>query len=198
MTMSMSKVAAVVFIAATVSACTTGGEKGNPTPAPPPATSAGNDSGGKVPTRPSSLKLDSVDACKLLTEDQMKQIAAVATRPAELDLVDGANSPSCHYRGADSFTYTVGAVTHKGVSYWLDGGGNVNTKVISVADFGAVEIELKGGSGFDCSVAIDVADGQQLMVSYVPTSAKEKDQSVLCGKAEKAADLALATLKTLK
>lgn len=196
--MRFSKLVPVMAIVAMISACTIGGEKGNPTPVPPSNTSSGNDSGAKLPARPSSLKLDSVDACKLLTADQMKELKAVATRPVELDLVNGANSPSCHYRGEDSFTYTVGAVTHEGVSYWLNGEGNVNTKVISVADFGAVEIELKGGSGFDCSVAIDVADGQQLMVSYVPTSAKEKDQSVLCGKAEKAAGLALATLKTLK
>jgi hypothetical protein len=195
--MRNSKLAAAILVVATVSACTTGGEKGNPTPASSSNSPSGNVSGTKLPPRPSSLKLDSVDACKLLTADQMKQVQAVATRPDELDLVDGAKSPSCHYRGEDSFTYTIGAVTHDGVSYWL-GGGNFDAKVIKIADFGAVEIQLKGTSSFDCSVAIDVADGQQLMVSYVPTSANEKDQSALCGKAEKAAGLALATLKTLK
>ncbi len=195
--MRISKLAAVIFVAATLSACTTGGETGNPTPVPQSTASSGNDSGNKLPARPMSLKLDSVDTCKLLTAEQMKQVDAVAAKPEKLDLVDGAQSPSCHYRGEDSFTYAIGAVTHNGADYWFQG-GNVSTKVINVADFGAVEIELKGGSGFDCSVAIDVADGQQLMVSYIPTSAKEKDQSVLCGKAEKAAGLALATLKTLK
>lgn len=197
MKMRISKLGAAIFIAATVSACTTSGEKGNPTPAPPPTSASGNDSGKALPARPSSLKLDSVDVCKLLTADQMKELQAVATRPDDLDLVDGAKSPSCHYRGEDSFTYTVGAVTHDGVSYWL-GGGNFDAKVIKVADFGAVEIQLKGTSGFDCSVAIDVADGQQLMVSYIPTSAKKPAQSVVCGNAEKAAGLALTTLKTLK
>jgi hypothetical protein len=197
MKMRIAKLVAAVFVVATASACTVSGEKGNPTPAPPSNSSSANDSTGKLPARPSSLKLDSVDACKLLTADQMKQLQAVVTRPAELELVDGAKSPSCHYDGEDSFAYTVGVVTHDGVSYWM-GGGNFNTKVVNVADFGAVEIELKGGSGFDCSVAIDVAEGQQLMVSYIPTSAKEKDQSVLCAKAEKAAGFALATLKTLK
>ncbi|HEX7304569.1 DUF3558 domain-containing protein [Lentzea sp.] len=196
--MRISKLASVIIAAAVLSACSPSGETGTPTPAPQTRTSSSNSSGNELPARPAALKLDSVDTCKLLTPDQMKQIQAVATRSVQLDLVDGANSASCHYRGEDSFTYTVGAVTHEGVSYWLGDGGNVKTKVISVGDFGAVEIELKGGSGFDCSVAIDVADGQQLMVSYIPTSAKEKDQSVLCGKAEKAAGLALATLKTLK
>jgi hypothetical protein len=195
--MRISKLAAAVFIAATISACSDSGEKGNPTPAPQSNSSSANDSASKLPARPWSLKLDSVDACKLLTADQMKQVQAVSARSVDLPLVDGAKSPSCDYAGEDSFGYTVGVVTHDGVAYWI-GGGNFNIKVINVADFGAVEIELKGGSGFDCSVAIDVADGQQLMVSYIPTSAKEKDQSVLCAKAEKAAGFALATLKTLK
>lgn len=195
--MHISKLVAVAFVAVTVSACTIGGEKGNPTPAPSSNSSSPGESSSKLPARPSSLKLNSVDPCKLLTADQMKQLQAISTRAVDLPLVDGAKSPSCHYSGEDSFTYTIGAVTHDGASYWL-GGGNFDAKVISVADFGAVEIQLKGVSGFDCSVAIDVADGQQLMVSYIPTSANKPAQSVVCGNAEKAAGFALATLKTLK
>jgi hypothetical protein len=196
--MRISKLAAVVFLAATMSACTGVGEKGNPTPAPQTGGSTGNDTGSKLPERPDSLALKSVDPCKLLTADQMKQIDTLASKPESLDLVDGDKSPSCQYTNAGRFTYTVGAVTHKGVDYWFQGGGNLTVSVIKVADYGAAKIELSGGSGFDCSVAIDVAEGQQLMVSYIPKTTDEKDQAVLCGKAEKAAGLALATLKTLK
>ncbi|MDX8049167.1 DUF3558 domain-containing protein [Lentzea sp. BCCO 10_0798] len=196
--MRISKLAVAVFSVMVASACTTGGEKGNPTPAPQSNTSSGSDSGSKIPERPQALKLDSIDTCKLLTAEQMKQISAVSADPVQLDLVEGKESPSCDYGSDGGFGYQVGAVTHDGVSYWLKGGGNVDAKVIKVGDFGAVEVKLKGGSGFDCSVAIDVADGQQLMVSYIPTTTKEKDQAVLCGKAEKAAGLALSTLKTLK
>lgn len=197
--MHISKLVTVVAFAAVLSACATAGEKGNPTTAPPSSNgSSGNDSANKLPERPQSLKLDSVDACKLVTADQAKQIKVVGSEPVKLDLVEGEESPSCDLDGDSGFGYQVGLVTHKGVSYWLQGGGNIDAKVIKVADFSAVEVKLKGGSGFDCSVAIDVADGQQLMVSYIPTTTKEKDQSVLCGKAEKAAAFALATLKTLK
>jgi hypothetical protein len=196
--MRISKLAAAAVIVATVSACTSVGEKGNPTPASPSTSSSGNDSGSKLPERPQALKLDSVDTCKLLTADQMKQISTVSADPVKLALVAGQESPSCDYGSDGGFSYQVGAVTHKGVSYWLQGGGNVDAKVVKVGDYGAVQVKLKGGSGFDCSVAIDVADGQQLMVSYIPTTTKEKDQSVLCGKAEKAAGLALSTLKTVK
>ncbi|MET8758182.1 DUF3558 domain-containing protein [Lentzea sp. NPDC004782] len=188
----------MAVFAAAVSACTTSGEKGNPTPAPPSTGSSGNDSSNKLPERPQALRLDSVDTCKLLTADQMKQISVVSTDPVKLPLVNGQESPSCDYGSDGGFSYQVGAVTHKGVSYWLQGGGNVDATVIKVGDYGAVQVKLKGGSGFDCSAAIDVAEGQQLMVSYIPTTTKEKDQAVLCGKAEKAAGLALSTLKTLK
>lgn len=197
--MRFSKLAAALICAVAVSACTTGGEKGNPTAAPTTGSS-GNGSADGLPTRPSSLKVDSVDACKLLTAEHMKQIGVDVATPRQMDLVIGQKSPGCRYSGDGGFGYTVGAVTHKGVSYWIDGGGTTDGKVIKVADFGAVEITLKGGTGFDCSVAIDVAEGQQLMVSYIPTTTTEskKDQSVLCGNAEKAAGFALATLKTLK
>ncbi|HUQ59234.1 DUF3558 domain-containing protein [Lentzea sp.] len=194
----MSKLAGLILVAAALSACTTSGEKGNPAPAPPATSSSDSDSGTKLPARPQALKLDSVDTCKLLTADQMKQVNAVSADPVQLDLVEGKESPSCDYGSDGGFGYQVGAVTHNGVSYWLQGGGNVDAKVIKVGDYGAVQVQLKGGSGFDCSVAIDVADGQQLMVSYIPTTTKEKDQAALCGKAEKAAGLALATLKTVK
>jgi hypothetical protein len=196
--MRIPKLVAVAFVVAAMSACTSAGEKGNPTPAPQTGSSTGNDSAGKLPARPSSLPVSSVDPCKLLTADQMKQVDTLASRPENLKLVDGADSPVCHYSNAGRFTYTVGTVTHKGVDYWLAGGGNVTTNVTKVGDFGAVKIELTGGSGFDCSYAVDVADGQQLMVSYIPKTTDENDQTVLCGKAEKAAGLALATLKTLK
>lgn len=195
--MRISKLAAVVAVAVMVSACTSTGETGNPTTAPPSSTSSGNGSGDEMPARPASIKLDAVDTCKLLTADQMKQIEAPVARHEQLSLVKGQQSPSCDYSGDGGFGYQVGAVTHKGVSYWLQGGGTIDAKVIKVADYGAVEVKLKGGSGFDCSVAIDVADGQQLMVSYIPTTTREKDQAVLCGKAGKAAGFALATLKTL-
>lgn len=196
--MRFSKLAAVMIVAAAVSACTTTGEKGNPTPAPSTADPTGTGSAGDLPARPAALKVDTADACALLTADQMKQIDLLVAEPRKMDLVEGEESPGCQFRGSGGFGYTVGAVTHKGVSYWLEGDGNVTTKIVKVADYGAVLIQLKGGSGFECSFAVDVADGQQLMVSYIPTTTGEKDQAVLCGKAEKAAGFALATLKTLK
>ncbi|MCX2948252.1 DUF3558 domain-containing protein [Lentzea sp. NEAU-D7] len=196
--MRISKLAAAMAFVAILAACTSGGgEKGTPTPAPQTNTSSGNDSSGKLPERPANLKVDSVDACKLLTADQTPQIETSSSRAENLELVDGKESASCHYENAGRYTYTIGGVTHNGVDYWLKG-GNFTTKIIRVADYGAVQIELSGGSGFDCSVAIDVADGQQLMVSYIPLTTGEKDQAVLCSKAAKAAGLALATLKTLK
>lgn len=196
--MRFSKLAAVVVLVAMASSCTAGSESGKPTPAPATSTSSGNDSADKLPTRPADLKLDSVDLCKLLTTDQMAQIGVPTAKLRESKLVDGKLSPTCFYSGDGGFGYQVGAVTFKGISYWLQGGGNVDVKVVKVADYGAVEFQLKGGTGFSCAVAIDVAEGQHLIVYYIPTTTKETDQSALCGKAEKAAGFALANLKTSK
>lgn len=143
--MRISKLVAVVAVAVMVSACTTTGETGNPTAAPPPSNSSSNGSGDEMPARPASIKLDAVDTCKLLTVDQMKQIGAPVARPEQLSLVKGQQSPSCDYSGDGGFGYQVGAVTHKGVSHWLQGGGNIDAKVIKVADYGAVEVKLKVG-----------------------------------------------------
>ncbi|WP_439662201.1 DUF3558 domain-containing protein [Lentzea sp. HUAS TT2] len=195
--MRFSVLATLAFCAVAISACTPGGEKGTPSPEQTTGSSGNNPSSG-LPARPSSLKVDSADPCKLLTADQMAQIGIKAATPRQMDLVEGEQSSGCRFTGDGGFGYTVGAVTHKGASYWIEGAGNTDGKVIDVAGFGAVEITLKGGTGFDCSVAIDVADGQQLMVSYIPTTTAEKDQAALCGKAEKAAGFALATLKTSK
>jgi len=94
--MRFSKLVTVLICAAAVSACTTGGEKGNPTAAPTTGSS-GNGSADGLPTRPSSLKVDSVDACKLLTTEHMKQIGVDAATPRQMDLVIGQKSPGCRY-----------------------------------------------------------------------------------------------------
>src|SRR5687767_7134665 len=116
--MRISKLAALIVLAAAISACTTGWEKGNPTPAPPSTGSSPSTSGSRLPARPQPLKLDSVDTCKLLTADHMKQIGAEVAHPVQLSLVRGQKSPSCDYSGDGGFGYHVGAVTHNGVSYW--------------------------------------------------------------------------------
>jgi hypothetical protein len=190
------KVAATVLVALSVAACTTSGEKGSPTTASSTSSSSGSNTGNALPPRPAELKLDGVDPCKLLTADQMRQIKVASTKPEQPKLVDKKPSPSCFYKNGVDYTYTVGAVTHGGVSYWLRNGGTVESKLVDVSGYGAAEVKFAGTSDVDCAIAVDVADGQQLFVSYSPIDDEPQEQ--MCSKAKDAAALALVTLKTLK
>ncbi|ANZ37300.1 hypothetical protein BBK82_15770 [Lentzea guizhouensis] len=183
------------FAAATVSACTGGGEQGKATTpsAPPPSSS---DSSQELPSRPQELKVDGVDPCKLLTADQMKQIKVASTKSVQPNIVDKKPSPACFYQNSLDYTYTVGVVTHNGVPYWLRSGGTVESKLVDVSGYGAAEIKFVGTNDVDCAIAVDVADGQQLFVSYKPLNTESQEE--MCGKAKTAAGLALVTLKTLK
>lgn len=191
------KIVAAVLAVFAIAACSTGGgEKGTPTTASSDTSTSSGGSDGALPARPAELKLDNVDPCKLLTTDQMKQIKVASTKPVQPNLVDKKPSPSCFYQNGVEYNYTVGVVTHNGVSYWLRNGGTVKSTVVDVSGYGAAEIKFAGTNDVDCAIAVDVADGQQLFVSYKPLEKESQEQ--MCDKAKNAATLALVTLKTLK
>lgn len=199
----MSKTTFKISVAATallaVAACTSSGEQGKPSP-----TSAGTQTSGstgspaELPARPADLKLDGVDACKLLTPAQMNEIRVVKTVPDQIEVSSFGKAPGCHYENGLKFSYMAVLVTNKGVPFWLTGSGNVDVKVVDVAGYGAAQLTLTGTDGLDCSIAVDVADGQQLHVSFDPGTEKGDTQEQMCSKANKAAALAVETLKTLK
>jgi hypothetical protein len=71
----------------------------------------------------------------------------------------------------------------------------VNT--LKVGEFPAVQLKLKGTSQGDCVVAIDVAQGQQLYMQFLPIS-RVYSQEQMCENAKAGAELALATVQTLR
>lgn len=178
-----------------VSACS-GDLPGKPSPTQN-SSSSSNAGSAALPKRPSELKLDGVDPCKLLTASQMQEIKVAEARPLQMKAVDGEPSPGCSYDNSLQYSYSVATVTGKGVEFWRSG-GNVDTKTGEVAGFGAVQITFLGTDSVDCALALDVADGQQLFLEYSPTTKKGESQQQLCDNVKKAAGLALETLKTLK
>lgn len=186
--------AALTLVA--VSACTGEGEKGKASPEV--SSSSAPQSQGRLPQRPAELKVNSVDACKLLTAKQMDDIKLAETSAVQSKVIDGAPLPACLYKNSVNYSYIVVPASSKGVGYWIDGGGNVTAEVVDVAGYGAAEIKFTGVDAFDCAVSVDVAEGQQLYVSYKPSSSTKETQQQMCDKAKKAAGLALETLKTLK
>ncbi|MGI5504079.1 DUF3558 domain-containing protein [Lentzea sp. CA-135723] len=189
--------AASVLVAAT--ACTSSGEQGKPSPTSGGSPTSGtSDSAKELPKRPSELSLAGVDACKLLTQAQMADVKVTETVPEQIEVSDFGKAPGCFYENGLKYSYTVVLVTNKGVPFWLSGSGNVDAKVVNVAGYGAAQLTFTGTNSVDCSVTVDVAEGQQLHMSYDPGTEKGDSQDQMCSKASKAAGLAVETLKTLK
>lgn len=198
--MTAHKFASVLAVSALVgilSACTSTGETGSPKTAAPPSSGASSATSEKLPPRPQEVKLDGVDACKLLTPAQMAQIQVSSTTANSSKVADVPDVPGCLYRNTARYGYDVRTLTTKGISHWFGGSGNIKSAVVDVDGFGAAEITLIGVKDVDCTIAVDVADGQQLLVRYAWRSESEP-QTQLCTKAKTAASLALETLKTLK
>lgn len=163
---------------------------------------AGNPSSGNTTvapsttTRPAVIKVDTLDPCAAFTPDQLSELRVVKSKRSDGDLVKKGTAPICLYLSNSAmFSYEVGLVTNEGVGYWRSGGGNVDRKETQVAGFAAVRINLSGQSDA-CSYWVDVADGQMVYVNYLPIG--EEPLERVCGNAERAAELALATLQTTR
>lgn len=195
MTKKILAAAAVAAALLTVSACS-GDVSGSPNPTQN-SSSSSNTGTAALPKRPSELKLDGVDPCKLLTASQMKEIKVAEARPRQMKAVDGQPSPGCSYDNNLQYSYAIATVTGKGIEFWRSG-GNVDTKVVDVTGFGAVQITFLGTENVDCAISVDVAEGQQLFMDYTPTAKEGESQQQMCDNVKKAAGLAVETLKTLK
>jgi len=170
------------------------GTSGSPKTGSSSASSAPSSSA--MPPRPKEIKLEGVDPCKLWTPDQMAQLGVVKGERNDSNVVNTGKVPICDYTGDLTTNYGLGAIATQGVEYWT-GTGNTDVSVIDVAGFGAKQISLSGVDE-DCAVAVDVAEGQQLYVDFIPIGSKKPAKDVMCQNVKKGAELALATLQTLK
>lgn len=157
-----------------------------------------------IPPRPRELKLDGVDPCALFTKAQLDEL--------KMDRARKTTNGSRQYKGMAEcvlnmlqeppyFTYTVTAATNEGIEAWLTGDRNVEAWLRSVADFPAATYWIRGSNGRNaaaCDTAVDVAQGQQLMVSSDNDSGRSLTLEQLCQRAEAAAAMAVQTLQTLK
>jgi hypothetical protein len=189
----------VALSALTLAGCVSPGEGGNPSPESTTSTSKTSTS----PTssdRPKNIKLDSIDPCKVLSANDQKQLGTAVTEADQSDVVEGAKTPACDYVTGPGvspiFSYSVSLVTAEGIDYW-SASGNLDIAEKKVSGFPAKQVTFKGTSSVDCSVAVDVADGQHLFVQFLPIG-RDTTQDKMCQNAAKGAELALATLQTLK
>jgi hypothetical protein len=148
-------------------------------------------------SRPKAIKLDGLDPCEALTADQMKQLSVAKPTLQEQDLSGLGTFPLCDYSSTKSplYGYGVGLVTSKGIEHWK-GSGNVDVSRTEASGYPAAQVVLSGTDNVMCSIAVDVADGQQLLVDFNPVG-DDYSQEEMCQNAKKAAELALVTLPTL-
>ncbi|WP_433266459.1 DUF3558 domain-containing protein [Actinosynnema sp. CS-041913] len=186
----------VLAVGAVLASCTgtEGGKAGAETTTTAAAATTTTESTGAA--RPRELKVDGVDPCKLLTADQMAQLKVTRSSRNDTDIVKTGEVPTCEFRGDLSTNYGVAVIADKGIDYWT-GKGNTDVSESEVAGFAAKQISLSGVEA-DCAVAVDVADGQQLYVDFLPVGSKKPSKDEMCRNVAQGAEFALTTLQTLK
>lgn len=192
-------VSAGVLIAV-LAGCSTG-EPGEAQPAP----STGSTTSESVkpttskPARPKELKIDGIDPCATFTAAQRSELKINETSTKPLDvLTNDKPVPTCRNRadGDTTSSYNVSLISGVGIDHW-EGGSNLDVVAKTVAGFAAYQFKLAGTTEGYCTYAVDVAEKQQLVVQFFPIG-DGFTQDQMCQNAAKGAELALATLQTLK
>jgi hypothetical protein len=155
--------------------------------------------GVQLPPRPRDVRIDGVDPCSLLTDEQksalgFETLTFVDSSPSAL--YPGGDIPLCAIRGYEPRAISLGLsmVTTAGIELFTSGQLAAEVRPVTVGGFPAVVAVPTGFTKY-CSVIVDVAPGQLLDVQFsdggrVPPIPQDR----LCSDAEQVADAAMATL----
>lgn len=176
---------ALALTLAPVAACAPGGGAGEP-------------AGLELPPRPRDVRIDGVEPCSLLTEQQRLELGldgkpAASTRPSVLFKGD---ETVCIVRGYSprAVSVGVGVVTTSGIELLMDGQIDADVRAVKVREFPAIVVTPTKFSDF-CSVMVDVAPGQILDVQYADGGREPPiSQQQLCQGAEQVAGAAMTNL----
>jgi hypothetical protein len=157
-----------------------------------------------IPPRPKELRLDGIQPCSLFTRAQLTQLK-VSREPRSrttTSVIDAFVAPECVLSvDADGkfYDYSLRAITKEGIEPWLAGKRLVVAELVSIGGYPAATFHHSGSGSaqFNCYTAVDVAEGQQLILTMQPIS-RGFGEEQMCQLAEEAAGLALQTLQTLK
>jgi hypothetical protein len=180
--------AVVVLVLLLLAGCTT--VTGQAEPAAP-ASSA--------PARPREVRIDGVDPCSLLTEQQRAELGLDAQPRRDIGPLPpypGSDIPLCLFGGfrPRSVSLGVATVTTTGIELFRSGGLVADIRPIEVQRFPALVAIAPRNNDF-CSVVIDVAAGQALDVNF-RLDGRDAGAPVdsLCEDAERAAGAVMNTL----
>lgn len=165
----------------------------------PTTSSEGASPTVEIPPRPRDISLDGLDPCTLFTDPQRTELNA--------NDVDAGTAGGEHYNGMKEcvlsvdarepfYEYNAVAVTFEGVEVWFAGDRNADVELVTIGGFAAAQFTFLDVQDVSCTLAIDVADGQYLMVEMMPVS--QFEQAEICQMSGQAAQMALATLQTLR
>ena len=188
-------VAGAVLVVLLASACTI---QGSAAPATTPEPRPGG-AGVDLPPRPQEVRLDGIDPCSLLTEEQRAELG-LDGRPvfsqAPVGLYGGAEVPSCTTGGFEPRAVTVGVslVTSVGIERFTSGELAAELRPIEVQGFPALVAVPTRFTDY-CTVIVDVAPGQLLDVQFA-TGGRQPPipQTQLCRDAEIVAGEVVATV----
>lgn len=183
-------VVVVLFLAG----CTT--VAGSPAPADPaPPTSTAS-------TRPREVRIDGVDPCSLLTEQQRAQLG-LDGEPRFDDspsLLFPGNVPMCVTSGFEPRAIAVGVsvVTTAGIELFTSGQLAADVRPVTIAGFPAAVAVPTRLAAF-CAVVVDVAPGQLIEVQVLDGGRKPPiPQEQLCRDAEQSAEAVMTTLLNVR
>jgi hypothetical protein len=144
--------------------------------------------------RPSEIRLDAVDPCKVLSEEQRTQLSLDHAPNPYVDAAFGS-AKACSFRsGISGNVLRLALITVEGVGVWLSENAQVEPHFTTVGGFPAMIIRTPGLDEV-CNVEVDVAEGQFLDVMFRDGgNATKATQDTLCKGAQRAAEAALSGL----
>lgn len=126
-------------------------------------------SGLNLPPRPREVRIDGVEPCSLLTEQQRVELGLEQETSSFVDesTLYGGPVPSCLFRGAPPRATRIGLgiVRTAGVELFADGGLNAELRSAVVRGYPAVIATPRAAADY-CSMEIDIAPGQLIDVVY--------------------------------
>lgn len=175
-----------------LTACTNTPDK-NTTNNPPSATTSAQPPTNtiSIPPRPSTIPLTSFDPCTWFTPKDHPEFK-IDVPGGQRDDTSSLDVKECVWNVTGA-SYAVGGSTTKGVEHWTDPRGAWKATLGTVADFPAIRAVHNAVMG-ECTVAVDIAPGQQVVASVIITDGFEEKFPPKCEAAETLATSAMRAL----
>jgi hypothetical protein len=140
-----------------------------PASSDPTAPGQAEETGIVLPPRPRDIRIDGIEPCSLLTEQQRTYLGLEqkAISDTKLSKLFGGDLPLCTLRGFTprAVSVSVGVVTTAGVELFTSGELEAAVRVSTLEGYPAVVATPRRFNTF-CDVLLDVSPGQLIDIHY--------------------------------